>query len=578
MSAAGGGMGGRKPPLREALDACRGGFVAIAIFSMCINILMLTAPLYMLQLFDRVLASRSGDTLVLLTIIAAAAILTLALLDAVRGQAMVRIGTWLDRRVSGEVLSASIAATLDKGTDPSIQGLRDLQTFRTFLTGPAVFPIMDAPWTPMFLAVIFMLHPTLGFISLGGAVLLFSLALANEISTRKLLMMSGGASIKALHQAEAAVRNADVIEAMGMMPSLIQRWHKRNAESIKLQALASQRSGSITAASKFIRLVLQIGILGAGAWLAIQQELSPGSMIAASIIMGRALAPVEQAIGSWRSAIAARNAFKRVRQQLAEAAPRGQGMPLPPPTGALSVESVSYIHPGSKTPVLHNIEFALQPGEVMGLIGPSAAGKTTLARLLVGNLRPRAGHVRLDGAEISTWDPEDRGQYIGYLPQDVELFAGTVRENIARMSEGTPESVVAAARLADVHEIVLGLNGGYDAEIGQGGMVMSGGQRQRLALARAVYGDPKFIVLDEPNANLDHVGEQALVRTIDMLRENGVTLVVIAHRPSILRHVDKILVLRDGQVQMFGPRDEVMQKVSGQAPPSIEGQAEQQHG
>lgn len=573
------GGGARKPPLKEALDACRGGFVAIAIFSMCINLLMLTAPLYMLQLFDRVLASRSGDTLVLLTIIAATAILTLALLDAVRGQAMVRIGSWLDRRVSGEVLSASIAATLDKGADPSIQGLRDLQTFRTFLTGPAVFPIMDAPWTPMFLAVIFMLHPILGFLSLGGAVILFSLALANELTTRKLLLLSGGASIRALHQAEAAVRNADVIEAMGMMPSLIRRWHQRNTESIKLQALASQRSGSITAASKFIRLVLQIGILGVGAWLAIQQELSPGSMIAASIIMGRALAPVEQAIGSWRSAIAARNAYHRVRQQLAEAVPRGQGMPLPPPTGALAVEGLSYIHPGSENPVLRNVEFALQPGEVMGLIGPSAAGKTTLARLMVGNLRPRAGHVRLDGAEISAWDPEDRGQYIGYLPQDVELFAGTVRENIARMSEGSPESVVAAARLADVHEIVLGLQGGYDAEIGQGGMVLSGGQRQRLALARAVYGNPKFVVLDEPNANLDHVGEEALVRTIDTLKESGVTLVVIAHRPSVLRHVDKILVLRDGQVQMFGPRDEVMQKVSGQAPPpSIEGQAEQQHG
>ncbi len=492
---------------------------------------------------------------------------------------MVRIGTWLDRRVSGEVLSASIAATLDKGADPSIQGLRDLQTFRTFLTGPAVFPIMDAPWTPMFLAVIFMLHPTLGFISLGGAAVLFSLALANELTTRKLLLMSGGASIKALHQAEAAVRNADVIEAMGMMPSLIRRWHQRNAESIKLQAVASQRSGSITAASKFIRLVLQIGILGAGAWLAIQQELSPGSMIAASIIMGRALAPVEQAIGSWRSAIAVRNAYHRVRQQLAEAMPRGQGMPLPPPTGALAVESLSYIHPGSENPVLCNVEFVLQPGEVMGLIGPSAAGKTTLARLMVGNLRPRAGHVRLDGAEISAWDPEDRGQYIGYLPQDVELFAGTVRENIARMSEGSPESVVAAARLADVHEIVLGLQGGYDAEIGEGGMVLSGGQRQRLALARAVYGNPKFVVLDEPNANLDHVGEEALVRTIDTLKESGVTLVVIAHRPSVLRHVDKILVLRDGQVQMFGPRDEVMQNVSGQAPPpSIAGQASEQHG
>ena len=534
-------------------------------FSLFINVLMLTAPLYMLQVFDRVLTSRSVETLVMLTLIAGAALMALGALDALRGAALVRIGTWLDGRIGGPVLAASIAAAVRTGEGASVQKLRDLSTLRTFLTGPGIFPVMDAPWTPIFVAVIFALHPMLGWISLAGALALFGLALINEVATRGLLGRAGGASVGALRQAEAAVRNADAVEAMGMTPALIRRWHARNAEALALQSGASMRSGGITALSKLARMALQIGILGAGAWLVILNELTPGAMIAGSILMGRALAPVEQAIGTWRSMIAARGAYERVKKQLDESAPRGQAMPLPAPSGRLSVEGVSFVHPGAEEPTLRAVSFHIQAGETLGLIGPTAAGKTTLARLLVGNLAPRAGHVRLDAMDVAQWEAEDLGPHIGYLPQDIELFGGTVRENIARMDLGDADAVVAAAGLAGVHDMILRLPKGYDTEIGTGGAALSGGQRQRIALARAVYGSPRLIVLDEPNANLHGEGEEALVKAIGALRGAGVSIVVIAHRPSILQTADQILVLRAGAVQAFGPRDEVLAKLTGQS-------------
>jgi PrtD family type I secretion system ABC transporter len=511
------------PLLKRTLAACRGGFLAVGLFSLAINLLLLTIPLYMLQLFDRVLTSRSEDTLFALSIAAGGAILTLAALEAVRSFVMVR------------------------------------------LTGPAIFPFLDAPWTPVFIAVIFLFHPLLGWLSIIGAAVLFAMALINELSTRNLLMQSGGASIKSLRVAESAVRNADVIEAMGMMPNIVQRWRQENSAMLELQAKASQRSGAITAASRFLRLFLQVAMLGVGAWLAINDEVSPGAMIAGSILLGRALAPVEQAIGSWKSAVSARGAYNRIKRQLDSLTPRAEAMALPAPAGQLSVEGMSYLYPGATEPVLRNLDFRLEPGESVGLIGPTAVGKTTLARLAVGNLRPSAGHIRLDTADVAQWDPVDLGQYIGYLPQDVELFAGTVRENIARMGEGDPEQVVAAATPAGVHEIILGLPAGYETEIGEDGAVLSGGQRQRIGLARAVFGNPKFIVLDEPNANLDHEGEVALLETVARLKAQGATMVIIAHRPSVLRNVDKILVLRNGGIQLFGARDEVLAKLAGPA-------------
>ncbi len=546
--------------LREALAACRGGFIAAALFSLFINLLMLVTPLYMLQLFDRVLGSRSTDTLMVLTVITVLALLTMAGLMVVRGRVLVWIGTWIDRRIGGNVLAAGIEATAT-GREPSVQGLRDVSTVSTFLTGSGVFSLMDAPWTPIFIAFVFFLHPLLGWISLIGACVLFVLALVNELATRKLLARSSAASIQSLQQAEAAARNADAVLAMGMAPNLIRRWQRQNIETTTLQARASNRSGAITSVSKFGRLILQIAMLGTGALLVLEGEVTPGVMIAGSILMARALAPVEQAIGMWRSAVAARDAYKRVRLLLAAKPARATSMPLPAPSGNISVEGLTYIHTGASDPVLRSITFELQAGEAMGLIGPSASGKTTLARLLVGNLTPRAGHARLDGMDMAKWDPVDRGQYVGYLPQDVELFSSTVRENIARMGEDDSVDIIAAAKVAGVHELIMRLPKGYETEIGEDGAALSGGERQRIALARALYGNSKLIVLDEPNASLDSEGEAALVEALQTLRENNVTMVVIAHRPSILRNMDKVLVLRDGAMCAFGPRDEVLPAV-----------------
>lgn len=552
--------------LKETLSACRGMFAAVVVFSLFINLLLLTGPLYMLQVFDRVITSRSTDTLLYLTLIALLALLTLALLEMVRTRVMVGLSTWLDARISGSVLTGSVAASLSQPGKPSVQGLRDIATFRTFLTGPGMFPILDAPWTPIFLAVIFLMHPLLGWLALSGAIVLFALAIANEIATRTLLLQSGGASIEALQQAETAVRGANVIEAMGMMPSLVRRWQKKNNAVLGFQSRASVRAGIITALSKFVRQGLQIGVLGTGAWLVLHNEATPGVMIAASILMSRALAPVEQAIGSWKSAIAARNAYKRVQKQLEAMPARGETMALPSPRGQVQVEGATFFYPGMSEATLRNIEFRLEPGEAMGLIGSTAAGKTTLAGLLVGILRPRVGHVRLDGADVADWDSEDLGKHIGYLPQDIELFSGTVRDNIARMGDADPEAVISAAQLAGVHELVLQMPAGYDTEIGDGGAALSGGQRQRIGLARALFGNPKFVVLDEPSASLDGAGEEALINAIATLKSRGSTLVVIAHRPSILRDVDKVLVLQNGTVEAFGSRDEVLPTVTQPRP------------
>ena len=499
-------------PLEKALIECKRGFIAVAGFSLAINLLMLAVPIYMLQLFDRVLSSRSTETLVLLTVIVIAALAVFALLEAIRGHVMTELGTWLDRQLGPPILSGSVTLNLRGPGEPSVQGLRDLGTFRTFLTGPAMFPILDAPWMPIFVAIIFLLHPLLGWVSLGGALILFALAVTNELVSRKPLAQASGLSIRALNQAESVVRNADAIEAMGMMPNLVKRWREKNSEMLALQGLASVRSGRIAALSKFCRLILQVSMLGTGAWLVLEGELSPGAMIAGSILMARALAPVEQAIGSWKQMVSARSAYRRMKAQLAAAPPPSETMPLPAPDGRVEAETVTYAHPGATEPTLRSISFMLEPGETMGLIGPSASGKTTLARLIVGNTQPRVGHLRLDSMDVAEWDSQDRGRHVGYLPQDVELFSGSVRDNIARMGEAQPEAVIDAARMAGVHEMILRLPQGYDTEIGEAGAALSGGERQRIALARALYGTPKLVVLDEPNASLDQAGEQALAR------------------------------------------------------------------
>lgn len=544
----------------KTLKACRQGFIAAVAFSLCINLLMLTAPLFMMQVFDRVLTSRSIETLMMLLIIAVFALLTLGVLEIIRGRVVIRISSWLDEQHGGLVLAANIDNFLKYARASSVQGLRDLGTIRAFLTGPGIFPILDAPWAPLFIGAIFLLHPVLGWISLAGAVVLAALALVNEALTRDLVMRSSGSSLEAINQAEAAVRNADVIEGMGMLSNLVRRWSEAATESRQLMNDAVRMGGVISAASKVLGMVLQLGILSAGAWLVVRNELTPGAMIAGSILMGSVLAPVERAIGSWKSIALARGAYDRISKKLSEMPVGRPSMSLPAPTGKLDVEGVSFTYPGAIEPAVKNLSFSMEAGEIVGIVGATAAGKTTLARMLIGNLAPEEGHVRLDDMDVSEWNSEDLGPHIGYLPQDVELFSGTIQENIARLSDGEPDDVVEAARLANVHEMILRLPKGYDTPIGEGGATLSGGQRQRIGLARALYGNPKFIVLDEPNSSLDVEGEQVLLKTIESLKEKGMTSVIVAHRPTILQHVDKVLVLKDGEVQAFSDRDSVLKK------------------
>jgi PrtD family type I secretion system ABC transporter len=535
----------------------------VGLFSLGVNVLMLTAPLYMLQIYDRVLTSRSEETLIYLTLVAVIAFVTLGILEGVRGQIMVRLGGWLDKQLGGPLLGDSIVTALGRGSEPSVQGLRDLSTFRAFLSSHAIFAIMDAPWTPIFIAVIFLLHPILGWLAVAGALTLLVLAIVNELSTRGPLRRSGGALIRATEDAQAATRNADVVQAMGMGPAVVARWDKRNSDLLAAQEQASLRSGRIAAFAKFLRLVLQVAVLGVGAKLVLMNEITAGTMIAGSILVGRALAPIDMAIGSWKTAVSSWQAWRRVRARAQEIPLVKESMPLPAPEGAVRVEKLMYGWPGATEPMLRNIDFALEPGQVLGIIGPTAAGKTTLARLMIGNLRPTVGHVRLDGADVAEWDSDDLGPNLGYLPQDVELFGGTVHENIARLQEADAEKVVAAARLAGVHDMILALPNGYETEIGPSGAVLSGGQRQRVALARALYGMPKMLVLDEPSSSLDQDGESALMEAVAGLKAAGSTVVIIAHRPNVLRLADRVLVLRNGVIEKFGPRDEVLSAVTG---------------
>lgn len=556
----------RDNPLRQALGQARATFCAVGFFSFFINLLMLTGPLYMLQIYDRVLTSGSRHTLIMLTVVAVGMILTSAVLELVRSRILVRIGSRLDSSL-GDRLFAGLMRRQLKQTDGSqAQPLRDLESLRSFLTGNGLISFFDAPWTPLFLAIIFLLHPVLGLVALSGAVILFILAVVSEFATRGPLRKASLDGAAAHGFTEHTLRNAEVIEAMGMLPALQARWRRRHQAALSAQARADDLGGLLTASAKFIRPALQVAILGAGAYLALQQIITPGAMIATSIIMGRALAPVEGAIAHWRSFVLARGAHDRLKTFLAGDPSPGGALPLPRPKGAVSLERVVAVPPGLDRPVLKGISFALEPGESLGIIGPSAAGKSTLARLLIGVWAPAAGHVRLDGADISNWDRVPLGPFLGYLPQDVELFDGTIADNIARFGPSDPDKIIRAAERADVHEMILHLPQGYNTVIGQGGAALSGGQRQRIGLARALYDDPAFVVLDEPNANLDGQGENALRRALAALKADGITLAIIAHRLPVLDAMDKLLVLHDGRIAQFGPYEEVMRTFGKTAP------------
>jgi PrtD family type I secretion system ABC transporter len=548
----------RKPDqvLKQTMAGCRRSFIHVGLFSMFINVLALTVPLYMLQIFDRVLASESLETLLYLSLIALGALFTLGLLELVRARILVRVSSWIEQHLAPEAFERSIAATLR--ADPyRTEALRDLGQLRSFFSASGIFALFDAPWVPIFLFVVFLLHPVIGVIAAAGALLLFLFAVLNELVIRTPWRAANQAAIRSMQRAEATARNAEAIDAMGMMPAVVARWLATDREVLQHQAVASDRAGTFVALSKFWRLAVQIAVLGAGAFLAVEHELTAGGMIAGSILTSRALAPVDHSIGTWKHVVAARAAYVRLRRMFQSITPRDKSMPLPPPHGHMSVEGLGFAYPGSAAMALRGITFEILPGEALAVVGPSAAGKSTLARLLVGVWPPSSGAVRLDGADVFLWDRADFGRYVGYLPQDVELFAGTVRDNIARMGTLPPDAVVDAARMASVHDMILRLPMGYETEIGEGGAVLSGGQRQRIALARALLGRPRLLVLDEPHSNLDSEGDRALSDAIQAVKDDGGAVVIIAHRPSLLEHVDKILVLRDGQVHAYGASSEI---------------------
>ena len=543
--------------LGEVLGKSRGAFIGAGVFSFFINILMLVSPLYMLQIYDRVLASRNETTLWVLTLIAVGLIVVYAVLEALRSRVLVRISGQMDKLLNARVFTALFKQSV-RGAGGSAQALRDMDSLRDFLTGQGLFAFFDAPWMPIYLAAIFLIDPLLGWVSTGGGVILFSLAVITEIATRDTLGEASKANMRAGHFVEVSLRNVEAIEAMGMVPAMLGRWQDRRKKMLQLQSLASDRAGVITAMSKFTRIVLQIAILGFGAYLVIHEQITAGLMIAASIMMGRALAPVEMAVGSWKQFLTARTAYDRLNGLLKAVPAQREFMQLPPPRGVLQVEQAIVVPPGAQTPALRGVSFNVAAGDIIGIIGPSAAGKSTLARLLVGVWPPYAGRVRIDGADIATWDRNLLGPHIGYLPQDVELFEGTVAENIARFGKVDSEQVILAAQRAGVHELILRMPAGYDTNIGPGGQALSGGQRQRIGLARALHGDPALIVLDEPNSNLDNDGEAALARTVADLKTRSRTTLVITHRPSLLASVDHIMVMREGTIEKFGPRDEIL--------------------
>lgn len=537
-------------------------FVYAALFSFVVNALLLVPPLYMLQVFDRALTSRHVETLALLTLAAMAALVVMMLLDVLRARLLAGAAIILDRALGPQVIERLVAAAARGGAGDLSHGLRDVNTLRVFLTGPGIFAAFDAPWLPFFLVLIALFHPLLGAVALAGAVLLVALALANERATRRSLEDMQREGRRAGRFIDGSLRNAEAVHALGMLGDVTRRWAKQNDAALAALARSSEVGGSFTGVTKLVRQGIQIAMLAAGAWLVLQQHVTAGVMMAATIILGRALAPVESLIAGWRGFIDARDAMRRLGQLLdAEREPAAQ-TDLPAPLGALAVESASFRFPGREALALRGVSFALAPGEMLGLIGPSASGKSTLARVVVGIWKPVTGYARLDGADVAAWPRAQLGRFVGYLPQDVELFAGTVSENIARLGEVDSAAVVRAAQRARCHEMVLRLPRGYDTELGEGGAGLSPGQKQRVALARALYGEPRLVVLDEPNANLDGEGEDALAGALRELKSAGVTALLVTHRPSLLGAADKLLVLREGAVEMFGPAQEVLARVT----------------
>jgi ATP-binding cassette, subfamily C, type I secretion system permease/ATPase len=551
-------------PLNHAVSAARSALIPAGIFSLFINMLALVSPLYMLQVYDRVLSSRNLMTLLFLTIIAVFLCLVYGSLEGLRSRVLVRGGARFENVLRTPLFETTFAAMLGrKSGTVEAQPFRDADMVREFVTGSAMLAFFDLPWVPLFIAASFLLHPIFGWLAIGSGILTLIFTIINEYSTKKLLHRATQASISAHADVSATLRNSEVMRAMGMTPGLKDRWAERRDEQIVWQAVASDRGSALMAGLKSFRQIVQVLILGVGGYLCLEGELSAGGIVAASIIVGRALAPIELAVSQWKVFQGARGAWGRL-QDLFRQIPQNQlRMPLPAPKGDIRVEQIVAAAPGERTPILRGVSFQIEKGDALAVIGPSAAGKSSLIRVLLGVWPAHAGTVRFDGFEVNHWNPNDLGPHIGYLPQDVELFAGTVAQNIARFREAEHGDVISAAELAGVHEMVQHMPNGYDTQIGEGGHALSGGQRQRVGLARALFGKPAIVVLDEPNANLDSTGESALVAAVRYLKQAGSTVIFVTHKTNMLTLADKVLLMEQGAVRLYGERDEVLAKIFG---------------
>jgi len=540
-------------PWPQAVRSLRGGLTAALLFSFALNLLMLVVPLYSMQIYNRVLGSGRVETLVLLSLMAGAALLALGAFEMVRSSLLARTASRFEQILAGPLVTAAARdGTLGAA------GLRELAQLRHAFTGPAMAALFDAPWLPLSLVAVWLVHPALGVFAALSALALATLALGNDLLTRRPQRLAGCSQVEAQALTEAMARKPEAVLAMGMLDAIGRRISRLHLLSLMAQQTAAERGGVVLGVTRALRLAVQVGILGLGAWLVLRSELTPGAMLASSILVSKALAPVEQMVGTWKTVSGARSSWRRVRDLLAASPASATGVSLPAPLGRLSVENATVRAKGGRE-LLRGVGFELEPGDCLAVVGPSGAGKSTLCRLLTGVAVPTEGAVRLDGARLDHYRPGALGRHVGFLPQDAMLFAGTVAENIARMAEA-PDSaaVVAAARLAGAHEMILRLGEGYATRLGDGGAPLSGGQRQRLGLARAVFANPRLVVLDEPNAHLDGPGEVALMGTLARLKQAGATTVLITHRPQALQRADKVLVLDDGGVSRFGPRDAVL--------------------
>ena len=561
--------------LKKSLLSAKKSFIMVGLFSMFINILMLVPPLYMLQLYDRVLGSRSQDTLIMLTLIVVVLFITMGLLEVVRSRVLVRVGNKLDSMLSQRIFDNLFELERKAPGRSSSMPLNDLTQVRQFMTGNGLFAFFDAPWMPIYIIVLFIFHPAFGFFAIFAAIVLVGITVANEYSTKEKLAEANNLSRASTIYVDSNIRNAEVVNAMGMRNNISKIWADKYYGFLNAQNIASDSAGVWSNLSKSLRVMFQSLILGLGAYLAINMEVTPGMMIAASIIMGRALAPLDLIIGSWKGFSSARSSYERIEGLLNDFPKDKEYMQLPAPKGEITLENVVVIPPSGTVPSLKGISMRIEKGDVVGIIGPSAAGKSSLARVMLGLWPLTNGVARIDKADISQWNREDLGQYVGYLPQDIELFEGTVSQNIARFGEVEPEKVVEAATKAGVHEMILKLPEGYDTKIGPGGASLSGGQRQRIGLARALYNNPVFIVLDEPNSNLDDVGEAALVEAIKTLRAGGTTVVIITHRTNVLQATNKLALINNGVLELYGNTNDVLNAIA-QKQQAAAGQAQAQ--